>query len=264
MTQTPAVQIMDRLTIKVKKKPTWVLGKLYNLYLESAYPEKNAEPYPDKAAFKKGLEGESIALAYVNTKLVGFASFYTTHGFLHLINVDPSYQGLGIGQALMQEVIAVCQNSNYATHLKLLADIRNVSAHGFYERQGFGKLNVEPIEGKNYQCYHYEKEINTRLDHLVDYDYARKRTAISGAEEAKALGIELNEDYFAVIQQFNDGEYIQMSIEPDEAGERVMNTVIGADISNLKLHSAIQHVIELPTRTGYLDCFDHPALPKTP
>lgn len=255
-TQPTAIQITDKLTLKLKKDSKWLLSRIYSIYNDSRYPEKEVEPYPDKQSFKEGLKGEWILLAYVNRKLVGFASFYTTHGFLHLINVLPDYQGLGIGQSLIQKVISVCQKENYATHLTLMADVKNVSSHGFYVKQGFERMNDEPIKGKTFLCYKFEKEINTRLDHNVDYDYAIKVTTVAGIKELKAQGVDISTAYFTIIQLFSEDMYIQVSLEPTDEGERLIKTHVGADIAELKIHEANEHTIELPQRTGYLDCFE--------
>lgn len=252
------LRLTHKLSFKTMTDTRWRLKKLYRLYKESAYPEKQVEPYPDVASFKKGLENESIILAYANQVLIGFASYYPTHGFLHLINVHPQYQGLGVGRELMYKVIEDCLKKNYATRIKLLADINNVSAHGFYERLGFGRLNDVPIEGKNYRCYHYEKVISTRKDHNVDYKRALAETAIAGVDEAKLLGIDISEAFFSIIQRFEDDTYIKITIEPDEKGDRVINQLVDANIKNLAFSSSTDHVIELSIRTGHVDCFERP------
>lgn len=245
--------------LKTLTNPKRHYKKLFKLYTLCRYPEKEVEPYPDLKSFIEGINDEAVTLAYANRKLIGFTSFYPNHGFIHLINVHPHYQRNGIATDMLDHVKGVCLKLNYATKLRLMADIKNVSSHLLYDAYGFGRLNDEPIKGSQFDCYRFELIINTSPNHHVDHNYALKEAAHYGITELASLNIDTKTACFTIIQRFNNNQYIKVSIEPnsDEPQKRIFKEHIGADINKLTIHASNQHTIELERRTGYLDYFDH-------
>lgn len=77
----------------------------------------------------------------IDGEAAGFIAFYAndtdTHtGFISMIVVHSSFQGLGLGSVLMDLAISVCKLRGM-TRLRLEVDVHNDKAMRLYERNGF-------------------------------------------------------------------------------------------------------------------------------
>lgn len=68
-----------------------------------------------------------------------------------------------------------------------------------------------------------------------------KQTIEVGLEKLKNLGVDLKEDEFTIVQPFDDGQGIVVSIKDDE--ERTLSVKV------------IDSLVVLPVKTGQLDIF---------
>jgi ribosomal protein S18 acetylase RimI-like enzyme len=82
--------------------------------------------------FKRETEGETILVAEVSGRVVGFASVWEPDCFLHHIYVDPEMLRRGIGRALIAAAISSCEKP-----LELKCQTNNKPAMAFYRRLGF-------------------------------------------------------------------------------------------------------------------------------
>lgn len=93
--------------------------------------------------------------------LVGMAGLYHEQGArnAHRANVwgvfiRPAYRGQGLGQALMQSLIAAAEQQKSAEFLALRITAGNQAALSLYERMGFTRYGTEPgamkVDGQYY------------------------------------------------------------------------------------------------------------------
>lgn len=76
--------------------------------------------------------GERIWVAESDGKRAGFASVLVNDNFLHNLFVDPDWQGLGVGSALLRKV-----QSDFSSTGALKCLQQNESALRFYQRHGW-------------------------------------------------------------------------------------------------------------------------------
>jgi ribosomal protein S18 acetylase RimI-like enzyme len=86
----------------------------------------------DSAAFQSETKGEEIFIAEQEGALIGFASFYRPHNFLHHLYVDPHFHGRGAGRALAAAIRAAASD-----RITLKCALSNAAALAFYARLGF-------------------------------------------------------------------------------------------------------------------------------
>ncbi|MCS3430631.1 GNAT family N-acetyltransferase [Klebsiella sp. BIGb0407] len=100
--------------------------------------------------FDNVTQDESIWVAELAGKQVGFASVWTPDNFLHHLFVSPEAQGHGVGSALLQYV--QCQFTDTGS-LKCLLDNRHALI--FYQRHGWHvEAQGESPDGR-YCLMHY-------------------------------------------------------------------------------------------------------------
>jgi ribosomal protein S18 acetylase RimI-like enzyme len=68
-----------------------------------------------------------------------------SHYYLAILGVDPKAQGMGIGSALIQAGLAICDKQKLPAYL--VTDTK--SAVRFYKRHGFQVRNEIPAYGSN-------------------------------------------------------------------------------------------------------------------
>lgn len=83
----------------------------------------------------------TFLVAKKGEEICGFSAFYsndliTYTAFLSMIVVSSNYQGMGIGQLLLNKTIEICRENNMK-HLSLEVDKNNNRAIHFYIKNGF-------------------------------------------------------------------------------------------------------------------------------
>lgn len=69
----------------------------------------------------------------------------------------------------------------------------------------------------------------------LEYTEELNAVAALGIEKAKELGIDVKEDDFTIVQPYDDGQSITISVA-DEDGERTMKTVVNDSTIVLEKH----------------------------
>lgn len=92
--------------------------------------------------FDHQTEGESVLVAVLDDKVVGFISLWMPNNFIHHLYLDEKYKNQKIGSKLLEEAI---QSMEYPITLKCL--VNNTKAIDFYNRKGF----IEEERGKSAQ-----------------------------------------------------------------------------------------------------------------
>ncbi|WPO96660.1 GNAT family N-acetyltransferase [Buttiauxella sp. HR94] len=94
--------------------------------------------------------GERIWVADEDGHRLGFASVTLNDNFVHNLFVDPTYQGQGVGSALLKTV-----QSNFTSSGSLKCLTENKAALAFYRRHGWHiEARGEAPEG-DYYLLHY-------------------------------------------------------------------------------------------------------------
>lgn len=86
----------------------------------------------DRTEFARCIKGEIVHVAEVGGHIVGFASVWEAHAFIHHLYVCPRFQGQGLGKALLQ----TCER-RYGRPLSLKCICANQKALDFYRRNGW-------------------------------------------------------------------------------------------------------------------------------
>lgn len=84
------------------------------------------------AEFERLIEGEVLHVASHADQITGFAAVWQADQFIHHLYVDPGYQGMGIGTALL----AHCEQA-YGRPLSLKCPVRNAASMHFYRQRGW-------------------------------------------------------------------------------------------------------------------------------
>lgn len=83
-----------------------------------------AETMRDLEGWRKRLTEQFVLLAFVNNKLAGIISLREKDGYLDLLYVDKSYQGMGIAKRLYEKILIHAQEQKIAkltVHASLMA-----------------------------------------------------------------------------------------------------------------------------------------------
>ncbi len=95
---------------------------------------------------------------------------------IHQLAVDPSYQGTGVGQALLRTAETWARSREY---LELALDTPEPAGHlhAYYGRRGFRLMDTAQLEGKSYRSVILSKTIgyavsSTRSDHWPAQHFA--------------------------------------------------------------------------------------------
>ncbi len=125
---------------------------LRTLYLHA---RRAAWPWLDGRAwrledFDADTLNETVWVAIDKGHRVGFASIQENDNFLHCLFVDPHYQGMGAGKALLQHVQ---QTFTSTGALKCL--VKNTKAVEFYQRMGWHIEATGDSPDGEYYLMHY-------------------------------------------------------------------------------------------------------------
>jgi len=107
-------------------------GQLAEIYLKARQVSFPWVQDPQLADFKRDSMGESVIIAAIDGKIVGFASLNRLLAFVHLLFVDPDWQRMSVGHRLIEEMDKRTQRP-----LTLKCVIENKPALAFYKREGF-------------------------------------------------------------------------------------------------------------------------------
>jgi ribosomal protein S18 acetylase RimI-like enzyme len=92
-------------------------------------------------------KGQEVLVASCRGRLAGFAwidprGAFSSAPYLRLIAVDESFQGRGVGSALLSEFES--RTASVGRDYCLLVSDFNEGAHAFYERHGYRKAGILP------------------------------------------------------------------------------------------------------------------------
>ncbi|MEI6379295.1 MAG: GNAT family N-acetyltransferase [Cyanobacteriota bacterium ELA615] len=87
----------------------------------------------------KAIIGMASLLYSISTALGGYVAL------LEDVIIHPDYRGLGHGSILLQHVLQYAQDKGYK-RLTLLSDIENLQAQKFYQKHGFIKISMLPMQ----------------------------------------------------------------------------------------------------------------------
>lgn len=138
------------MEVKIRKFQNKDYYKLNLLYEEV---RKQTFYWLDDSHFKSSLEDdtkeETIFVATVNEKIVGFISIYEKDKFIHHLYIDNDYQDRGIGKVLLDNII-----SNFKT-ISLKCLTKNIKAVKFYKKYGFQEKNFGISDDGEYILFKY-------------------------------------------------------------------------------------------------------------
>lgn len=209
------------------------LNTLHNLYLKTAYPGKEQEPYKTLVDFEKGLEGETLYVTYesdTSSIITGFIAYYPKRGFIHLIAVDKDHQMNGIGKHLIQLVETHCLEAGYVREIRLSPDAKNKSAQKFYEQIGF--IKGETYDGEQYdKAIRYHKPLPVDPDKRLNIDAveASYKTLGKGMDKLREQGLDPKTSFFKIIQRYAEDFIIETGVDLID-DERTINTVVSDTI----------------------------------
>ncbi|WP_439555993.1 GNAT family N-acetyltransferase [Dyadobacter sp.] len=104
----------------------------------------------NEVSFDDDTESEFIVVARVGEKLAGFASVWLPDNFIHHLYIDSAFQGMGIGKALLGNVVKRLQGN--AT-LKCL--VLNSRAVQFYKKNGWKQISMGDSDDGEYILFAY-------------------------------------------------------------------------------------------------------------
>lgn len=109
-------------------------------------PEQRGAGPPPGAPSLHQLLAELTSHEHATRVLTGFATAgphrpTEPHLYLHILGVEPSLQGKGLGVEVIAPVLAASEDAGVPVHLES-ANPRN---HSFYERLGFARTGVEHL-----------------------------------------------------------------------------------------------------------------------
>lgn len=156
--ENSVIKSMDNLTIvPFEKGDIPYLVSIENACFSTPFKEKD---------FLDILNSEisSVLVAKVDGNVIGFVSFTIIIDELQIINVavDPLFQGKGIGNAIMNELISYGSKNGV---LKYFLEVResNLSAIHLYEKYGFKQVGIS----KNHFSLPRENAILMNLEKTV-------------------------------------------------------------------------------------------------
>lgn len=99
-------------------------------------------------AFRKELEENNLAIYLVcemDGDLAGYMGMWKVVDEGHVTNVavDPKFRGMGIGNALLSEMVIRARESNLVS-MTLEVRVSNVQAIGLYKKHGFEDVGTRP------------------------------------------------------------------------------------------------------------------------
>lgn len=134
------------MNIKIRKfenKDNYKLSEIYNDVRKQTFYWLDESHF--KTSFEEDTYEETIFVATVNNKIVGFISIWEEDGFVHHLYIDEEYQNRGIGKLLLNYVLEIIP---YNITLKCLK--RNKKAINFYSRYGFKEISHGNSEDGEY------------------------------------------------------------------------------------------------------------------
>ena len=99
-----------------------------------------------KAQFLSSMEvGHYSVVMHKDSDILGFAIYSPIIPESHLLNIaiDPAYQGKGLGDKLLQQIILQNRTIGVKT-ISLEVRVSNLSAINLYEKRGFHKDAIRP------------------------------------------------------------------------------------------------------------------------
>ncbi len=150
----------------------------YVRYESMGYPAGTTEQYLVNPQFV-------TEVLRVDNKTVGFVNYYMHHvhvltfyllsiGLVHLIALDPAYQGKGYGAQLLAHVIEKMEQNNMPTAM-LNVKVNNTKARKLYEKAGF-----VPLAHAGDDIF-YTKQLNIPTDKLPQGNSIQRHKKISTA-----------------------------------------------------------------------------------
>ena len=108
-------------------------------YLQNIVPNERESIWEQR--FSEPKENQCVVVAEFKSELVGFACAYALEheawgSYLDNLHVSESYQGSGIGQALLLKVAQWCNQHTPDAGMYLLVNQDNLNAQKFYVRGG--------------------------------------------------------------------------------------------------------------------------------
>ncbi len=92
---------------------------------------READSYPTLLA---EVNGQVVGFAYAGNYKARSAYRFTVEDSIY---VAPDATGMGVGAALLNELISVCSSSGYRQMMAVIGDSANVASIGLHERCGF-------------------------------------------------------------------------------------------------------------------------------
>ena len=99
-----------------------------------------------KAQFLSSMEvGHYSVVMHKDSDILGFAIYSPIIPESHLLNIaiDPAYQGKGLGDKLLQQIILQNRTIGVKT-ISLEVRVSNLPAINLYEKRGFHKVAIRP------------------------------------------------------------------------------------------------------------------------
>lgn len=131
---------MNSVKMDVKQVTMDDLESLIALRIKAMQPSLEAidrfDPLRARERFVKGFDAKLCSKVLVGNKLAGFYVLIDRedHLWLDHLYIDPSFQGTGLGSAILKNVQIIATNSNLVLRLGALKESR---ANQFYLSHGF-------------------------------------------------------------------------------------------------------------------------------
>lgn len=128
---------------KFENKDNYKLSEIYNDVRKQTFYWLDDSHF--KTSFEEDTKDETIFVATVNEKVVGFISIWEEDGFVHHLYIEDQYQSRGIGKLLLDHILEI---SAFNLTLKCLK--KNKKAIKFYYNYGFKELSQDISEDGEY------------------------------------------------------------------------------------------------------------------
>jgi len=122
----------------IRKCEEYDLEAVYSIYRQARDNDYFQEAAAaDFQAFTAIVEGEEIFVVAIGCEVIAFISVFPPQSFVHHLYVLPSYQGQGIGKALIEHIRNI-----FDSPLSLKCESCNEPAIRFYEKMGWNLFDT--------------------------------------------------------------------------------------------------------------------------
>lgn len=140
---SPRIQLIE---MKIRRMKISDLPALFFLWKKVGLPISNSAREQQEAVTMIKLNPSSCLVAVEEDKVIGsiFGAFNGRRAWIYHLAIDPDYQNMGYGTALLKKVETALKGRK-ATKILFWVDRLNLKARSFYKKNGFKVLKDKGI-----------------------------------------------------------------------------------------------------------------------